>query len=490
VRPLHGMNANGSRSPKGHGAVGATKRFVALALVAAAVAAVAVLDGRAGRPAPSSSLQPVTLAAEAAPLSSQSSAWYCTGGSGPADPVAQSRLLLVNAGPRPDTAALEVVDAQGRRASRRLLVPARGQVDEVPGTLVAGTWLAATVEASAGGLTVAELVRGPSGWSVAPCASETSPSWYFADGSTQTGNSLWVSLYDPTADLAVVDLSFVTQSGPAAPAPYQGIVIPPGKVVTVTVGTYVQNQSSVATEVTARSGAVVAAELELFGRAGLSGMALRLGAPATAHAWLLPRAVDPTGGTSALSVLNPSGGTDRVRVDVHLRSGSVAPFEQVVGPESVWTLETSEQGRIPPGADYSVRVTASGPSGVVVDRDEAGPVGSPAPQWGAGGPLPVTSATVARRWVVPALAGVSTPGAPLLVAVENPEDRSVHVTVTTLGRPGVERVRRFRLAADALVTLPAGANPLLVTTNGPAAVSGDVSNTGEALVAVPAVPQA
>ena len=50
------------------------------------------------------------------------------------------------------------------------------------------------------------MVEGPSGWSEAPCASTTSTRWYFASGATSNGNSLYVSLFNPTTSVAVVDL--------------------------------------------------------------------------------------------------------------------------------------------------------------------------------------------------------------------------------------------------------------------------------------------
>jgi hypothetical protein len=458
--------------------------------VAALVAAGAVLNGVAARRPPASALPPASLASEAAPVRADSSSWFCAGGSGPSDPVAQPRLLLVNAGTRPVGGSLRVTDSRGRSATAPFSVPPHGQIDETPGRLVAGAWLATRVDALGGGLSAAELVDGPDGWSVAPCASETAPTWYFASGSTAPGDSLRLFLFDPGASLAVVDLSFVTSSGVATPAPYQGLVIGPGSLETVTVGTYVQDQAAVATVVRARSGTVVATALERDGAGGLSGLALWLGAPAPSTSWAVPRAADPSGGSGALSVFNPTPAAEHVRVDVRLPSGPVSPFEEVVGPESVWTLQTSAQLRIPPGTQFAALVTTARGEGVVVSREEALTGHAPVPQWASQSPTSAP-AVAARRWVVPAVG--PTPGArvPVVLGVENPGRRPVRVRVLALSRKGDHRIGGLLLGGGRFASLRAGTAPLVVTSSGAVAVVGDASGGAPAgLFDVPAVPQA
>lgn len=468
----------------------ALARIGAGAIVAALVAAGAVLDGLPARRPPASTLPPASLAAEAAPVRADSSSWFCAGGSGRSDPVAQPRLLLVNASRRTVRGSLRVTGTHGRAASAPFSVPARGQVDETPASLVPGAWLATRVDALGGGLTAAEMVQGPDGWSVAPCASQAATVWYFASGSTAPGDSLRLFLFDPGASLAVVDLSFVTSSGVEAPAPYQGLVIGPGSLETVTVGTYVQDRASVATVVRARSGTVVATALEHYGAGGLSGLALWLGAPAPSARWVVPRASDPSGGTGVLSVFNPTPAPEKVRVDVRLASGPVSPFEEVVAPQSVWSLETSAQLRIPPGTQFAALVSTARGAGVVVSREQAATGHAPLPQRTAQSPAPEAVAA-ARRWVVPAVGTSPAAKVPVVLGVENPGPRRVRVDVAALTRAGVRRIVRLVLAGGAFTSVRAGAAPLLVTASGPVAVVGDASGAAPpGLLVVPAVPQA
>lgn len=475
---------------------GGRARFPAIVMVAVLLAVGAVV-GHVASPRPARvRMQPAALAAEASPVGSESSSWYCPGALGAADPAVRMRLDLVNAGARAVRASIVVVNAEGRSAVSRVVIPAHAQIGETPGRLVTGTWLATRVDVAGGGVTASELVDSGGAESVAPCASEGSARWFFPTGSTARGSALRVAVYNPSSDLAVVDLSFVTPSGVTSPQPFQGLVVGPGRVSEVTVGRYVQNEPAVATVVSARSGAVVAGELQLYGPAGAAGVAIRLGAPSPSPVWDLPRSQDQVGGSSQLVIFNPSSRTEHVRVDVRLASGPVAPFTQVVGPDSVWDLQTGNELRIPPGVGYAMRVHASG-SGVVVARVGAGTPGGPGAQWGDGIVVPGVGTSTALRWVVPAVG--QAPGArggPLVVAVDNPGRRAVRVTLWWFSPSGARRVRHVRVGAGSFSQFGAGAGPLVVSADGPVAVEGQASLTaaggaGAGVdVGVPAVSQA
>ncbi len=473
---------------------GGRARIPAVAMVAVLLAAGVLVAHVASPRPPRIRLQPIALASEASPVGSQSSSWYCPGAPGPGGPTVGMHLDLVNAGARDVRATIVVVDARGRSAVSRVVVPAHAQIGETPGRLVSGAWVAARVNVAGGGVTASELVDAGGRQSVAPCASERSATWYFASGSTAQGSSLRVALFNPSTDLAVVDLSFVTTSGITSPQPFQGLVIDPGAVSAVTVGRYVQHRSAVATVVSARSGTVVAGELQLYGPGGAAGVAIRLGSPAPSPVWDVPCAEDAVGGTSELAVFNPSSQTEQVKVDVRLASGPVAPFTQVVGPHSVWNLETGDALRIPAGVVYAMRVRTTGP-GVVVARIGAGTPGSQTSQWADAIVVPSVATSTSLRWVVPAVR--QPPGAqraPLSVAVDNPGRRAVRVTLSWFSAPGVRRVRHVRVAGGSFSQLDGGPGPLVVAADAPVAVVGQspLPGAGGAGVGlgVPAVAQA
>ncbi|HEX3946401.1 MAG TPA: DUF5719 family protein, partial [Acidimicrobiales bacterium] len=330
-------------------------RWPVILLVVAVLVGAGLIDRAVTAPsvAPPSPVVP----AQAAPVDAQSSSWFCTGGSGTAGGIGNATLYLVNSGPTPVAGTVTVTNADGAVAARPVTVPARGQLTVVPSTIEQGTWLASRVDLDGGGVSVSELVSGADGWAQAPCSSITSASWYFASGATTDGDTLYVSLYNPTSTSAVVDLAFVTPKGITEPQPFEGVVVAPGQLKVAGVAGYVQDQASVATIVSARSGRVVATELEDHAVDGITGLSLRLGAPAAATRWYVPRTVDVTTGASGVTVLNPAKVPQRVTVHVELKSGSVAPFSEVLPADGTWGLATSQAPRIPANTTYAVAVT-------------------------------------------------------------------------------------------------------------------------------------
>ncbi len=277
------VTADGPRRPGNGRHSPAVRRLPVLVAVVASLVVAGLVDvAVSSTPA----MPAAAPAASGAPVGAESSAWYCAGGSGTAGGPAGATLFLVNSADRPVGATLTVSASSGASAAETLTVPAFGQTTAVPSALVQGPWLATKVDVDGGGVTVSQLVHGAQGWSEAPCASTTAPTWYFASGSTANGNLLFVSVYNPGATMAVVDLTFATPGGVVAPQQFQGLVLAPGAVATAEVASFVQNQAWVAAEVQARAGQVVADELSVR-QGAVSGLSLRLGSPSPEPVWYL-----------------------------------------------------------------------------------------------------------------------------------------------------------------------------------------------------------
>jgi len=448
---------------------------------------------------------PAIPASLAAPVGAESSSWYCAAGTGNPGGAAAGTLYMVNVGPHVVTGKMTVVNETGNSGTVAVSVPAGGEITAVPGDVVHGNWLSSTVALDGGGVTVSELVEGAAGWAEAPCASTTSPTWYFASGSTGNGSTLYVSLFNPTTTVAVVDLTFVTPEGLSMPPPFEGLVLAPGRMVVAGVASYVQDQPSFSTIVQARSGRVVAEEVEEHAVGGVSGLSLRLGAPAPEQRWILPRTVDVTGSTAEMVVLNPSSASQRVTVHVELPSGTVAPYVHELPSHTTWTLVTSGLIRIPLSTDYAVTVSSSGGPGVVVGRVVQSSSAGVVPQWGAVSAVPAVVATVpSERWVVPtavAPSPISVPEprvGPLALALENPGRRAVNMSVLEVTHSGdhlfghvpVLRIPPGSFTVVEPTTLePAGSHPLLLRSNGPLVAMEDGSPAGVAgVVSLAAIP--
>lgn len=470
----------------------ARRRVRLLLLVVALVAGLAVADGltgRAGTPVPARST--TSVFGEAVPSAeAESSAWFCVGAAS-AGAGAPGRLVLTNPTARVVSGTVSSVSAGGSGGTTEVSVPAHGQTSAVPAQVASSSWEAATVLFDGGGVGVSETVVGPLGWSMAPCASSTSSTWYFAHGSTASGATLSLSLYNPSRAEAVVDVTLDSASaGQVRPPAYQGIGVPAGSLVVENIGDHLLSDPSVATEVSTSSGTVVAAELQLTLNAGSAGASLLLGAGARETEWDFPQNEDAAAGNTVFHVFNPSDGEALVsaKVNVPGESGN-GPISIRVPPHSVSDLVAHSEPQIPSSTSYAIRFASAGDIGIVVDREVVSPPGSPAPQVGEVHGFPGGVRRVLLPAVIPP--GVGAPD----LAISDLSSRPVTVTVESVvrGVPLAGLDLRVVQPGESLVTTPGvapqiGAVPLVVTASGPVAVELDGAPAGMAgAVVVPAL---
>ncbi len=451
------------------------------ALVVAAVVVVGVGILSLALPAPTPPPPPsFGDGVQVAPADAQLSSLFCASGAGvDAGAGATDTVVLTNTTPSVVHGVMTVVDVAGPTSVRRnVVVPARGTADLVPASGLPAGDTAATFSFAAGGVTGTMVIGGPGGWSTAPCASAVAPQWDFAGGSTASG-LLDLSLYNPTAAQAVVDVSFLTPSGSLlAPQAYQGITLAPGQLVVAELGNYVQNQSEVATLVQSSSGDVVATELDKLAVPTGTGLALMAGTPEPATTWRFAQTTAVQGGNVVLVVANPGQSPVTADVSVGLSAATVTPHQLVVAPLGVATLTVSAVAGWPLGSPYSLTISASSP--IIVGRSVAAPSGTASPQAG----LTRGTTVKATSWLV---VGPGSPGNPLVagatirsLAVADPESTPVEVTVVPLagGRP----VAQARVTGDGVVVFGAaavgGLHPLVVEASGPVVVEGDVGPSG------------
>jgi len=289
----------------------------------------------------------------------ESSAWYCTGQSTTAGQLAPGSIILTNTGTRTVKGTIDAVTDTGARVATPVAVPARRQlVPDIP-TPKSGTWISEAVTLSGGGVAVSQTLQGSSGWAEAPCQSSTSQQWYFPSGVTTGTNALFVSLFNPTSTPDVVDLSFATAQGVVHPINFQGIVLHSGQTQVESIAPFVQDQASIATTVSTRTGRLVASELQLLTGNG-SGLAIVPGSPQLEREWVIPRSAEVSEGSSSIDVFNPGPTAEEVTIRTALGSGPLSPFSARVSADSTWVLSTSAETRIPVGDPYSAVIEATG----------------------------------------------------------------------------------------------------------------------------------
>jgi len=452
---------------------GRTAAIVTVAVVVLGVAAVSAL-------APPPAASPTPAAGDGvgvAPADAHTSSLFCVTGAGAdAGAGAATTVSLVN---DTGTAAIGVESAVGTAGGSpvrtQVVVPARGVITVNPAAGIASGATASTFSFARGGVTGTAVVSGPQGWSVAPCVTQVSSQWDFAGGSTSSG-LLDLSLYNPTAASAVVDVTFLTADGTVLdPQAYQGIALGSGQVVDETLGAYVQNQGVVSTLVQATSGAVVATELDQIAVPAGSGLALVNGTPGPSTTWRFPQTTAVTGGSVTLAIANPGGSPVTANVAAGLPGATVEPHQLNVPARSVATYAVSSVAGWPLGSPYSLTVSATGP--VVVGRTVIAPPGGSPPQAG----IATGTTGSATSWLV---AGPGAPGLPSApsggiasLAVANPGASTVDVRVRALGAA----------RSLAVASVPAGSvtvfgsaqvgglRPLIVTASGPVVVGAEGS---------------
>ncbi len=424
-----------------------------------------------------------------APAGSYSSSAFCSAGTGTA---ATSTIYLTNSTRSVVNGTVTAVGPAGSggvvpTVRRSVTVPALGTEAVNPAEGLPAGSNAAAFAFSGGGVVASQVVSGPDGWSTAPCASQIAPQWAFAGGATTSGNTLTLSLFNPAATEAVVNVSFITDKGFETPQQYQGLVVGPGQLLEENVGDYVQDATAVATMVEAQAGGLVSTEFQQWSSGASGGLSLRLGSPAPSTTWRLAQTTALPQSTVYLYLANPGQAAATATIALGLSSGSVVPHRVVVPPVSIVTFPASGTPGLPQQTPYALTVTSTAP--LVVGRSVEAPPGSTPPVWGSSS----ATTTVATRWLVTAPGTPSTPGTPgasvSSLAVADPGPAAAQVEVTALG--GSRPVAMFTVAPNEVavlgpkqvgglstLTVSAGQPVNVEEDSGPSGAPGVVSSTG------------
>jgi hypothetical protein len=419
-------------------ASGGTARRGPILVVLLVVLVAAIGFNAAGRGSTTTdAVRSVPVAASIPPADARSSAWYCAAGTAAPGGNADETVFVTNLTARPVRADVIVqIDADNAK-SRRVDVPARSRVPVRVVEIATAPGPGVVVESIDGPVIVEHEIRNGAHVAAGPCARQAASTWYLPAGTTVKGTQQWLSLFDPFADDAIVDVSFLTDAGPQAPQALQGLVVPRRTKIVVAVHDNVQRQALVAAQVRTRIGRVVAEQSLLFdGTSGRFGMTLALGAPASASDWFLPAGLWAPG-PDAMVVANPGGAAATVTVEVLLDGEARLTPSQVQLPDhSVVSVDLLS--RVPPNTSFWVRVHSDQP--VVAAQTMSNAVASTtAPA------APVLS----TRWAF-ASARSSVPATDLLVAA-NPTARPVSLHVEAVSAGTVAPV-----AGDVALSIPPG----------------------------------
>jgi hypothetical protein len=230
------------------------------------------------------------------------------------------------------------------------------------------------------GVAVSETVRDGRGLVATPCAPGSATSGFTASGVTSGSSSTWVSVFDPTAAPAVVNVAVGTGSGLVQPAAYQGLSVPPRSSVLVDVGRYVPLRSHVAVAATATVGRVVVGSLtavDAHVSTGLlgpghsyqeAGQALAVGIGRPLSSWEM--ALGPTGpaDAEAARIFDPGSRPTSVMLESLVPGSTPATLRVAVAPGQTLTVDAPAPSDRAASAGVLL-VRSSGGVGIVVAHE-------------------------------------------------------------------------------------------------------------------------
>ena len=331
----------------------------------------------------------------AAPAGALSSSWFCVGGTAEAGSGADGVVEVANPTDHPATGTVTVMPVSGQPSTAPVAVEPMSVTRLRLRDVVEAPWAAAVVDLDSGQVAAELVVHSSTESDATPCSSRASDRWHFADGVTAKDASLALSLFNPFPEDAIVDLSFSTDQGRAAPAAFRPIVVPARTLVIRDIGQHVRRRNAISTEVSVRTGRVVAAQTQTRTAAGKAGLSVSLGSPSLGSTWHFPNGVVTDGVGEHYAVSNPGGREATVLFQVILDEGVAEDFERAVPARGRLDVVLNEEVGVPRGVGHSTTVRSLDGVPVVVARTLE--YGAPALQAGRADTLGARRAVA--RWL-------------------------------------------------------------------------------------------
>jgi hypothetical protein len=428
----------------------------------------------------------------AAPAAALSSSWFCGGATDDKQGKAPGQLVVTNAGGTAIEGTAKIMASNGHSTAESFRVGPSGHAT-VPETVPGGaSWVGATVDLQGGQASVEQQITGSLGASVTPCATTGSQTWYFTSGATLVNASVELLLLNPYPADAVADLSFTTNQGVEEPGDFQGLVVPANGMLAVDLGSHLRRRSQIATTVSVRTGSLVVWKTDIVTpptkgqatigslagatapdpAAPIGGAAVTLGSPSAGTQWIWPEGDSGNGFDERYSIYNPGTATAQVSLSIGLEAGTAEPVDLTVAPDTVTTVVSSSEARIPAGVGHFAKVSSINGVPVVAERTLA--VGRPS-RFSGLGEIPGIR-TTAPAWLVgQAATSAKTQG---YLVINNPGTSPVRVSVDAMAGG-----RTAPLGTLAPFTIPVGKRAsILINKDAPAGQALVVRGSGPIVV--------
>lgn len=458
-------------------------RWLVFIILAGLLASMAVLDRDVGPdarvPFGQQRVSPMPIADRADVFAST---WYCAAGTATEKGAANLTVVVANAEETKASGSITWYPVDAKPVVTPLSIPATGSVSLNAIDAVTSPVVSAVVDVRGGGIAVEHVVSGTRGASVAPCASDASPTWYFANGTTERDAEEVLALFNPFPDDAIVDITFATEEGREEPGALSGLPVAAGTTTLVNVHDNARRSAVVATSVVARSGRLIVDRIQSFnGDLERHGVSLTLGAPELAAAWTFPLGFWTDGLTQHWHVFNPSDREAEVSLEIIPEEGDpIEPIDLTVPAQT--QLVVDADGKVPAGVAHTSTIVSLNGVPVVAERSlDARPPAERGRGWSSalGSPLARPS------WVLPLGEVSGNTDEWIVVHNPNPEEVTLSVTALTGGQVlAIEGLQDLEVAPGGSIALRLGDHiqrsplPLLVEANGDIVVERDLYRVG------------
>ena len=347
----------------------------------------------------------------------ESTAIYCTGLSGASGGL-EGHVALLNTSGAVRTLSIQVVSNTGQRRTTTMRLGARATSNVVPDFKLKGSSYAVAVVVDGGGVVAEEITQNATG--EVPCSTSGVTQWYGSGFDTLVGSRAALSLYNPTATPAVLNATFYTSSGIAAPASFQGFSVAAHSQAELNLGSQIVNASNVGVAISVVRGSLDVVGVQKSGDV----VSLDPGSTVAAGESWFPRVTTVGHSVVQLRIANPNSQPATVTLTIDLSPFRVAPQTVTVPAYSSSDVAITPNSAIPEAGYASVHVNSSAPViSSLATGTSAGLRLSP-----AGSPT--------DRYLVADFAGTGFNSA----TITNTLSRTVGVTFTTVASSGTPSV--------------------------------------------------
>jgi hypothetical protein len=459
------------------------RRILSTVLVVGVLVAVVAIDRQGGKKSAGASGGLVSLSGFPQEVSGSriSTSWFCPGAAA-GDGLDAANVVLSNPGEVELTASITFLSGNIAE-SKTVVVPARSQLDvdvlrgQTVGVIVPVVEIIGPV-----GTVEQELIYA-AGDVTSQCVTQTSDTWYFADGFTAQGSSQRIALINPYPETAVVNMAYTTSAGRRTPSVLQGIVLPARTVKSISMSDVgATNESKIAVQVIATTGQIVASRMQHYLGGGRLGYSTTVGAPTALGEWWFTSGRTGAQVTEQLVVFNPSNRAAQVNVSffgagitngipIDQPTEAALPSQAVDIPAGgIVTINTDSIADLPKG-DHAMLVSALNSTRLVVEHVLSQQTNTSAFTAIVNG---IPAGLLSEKWRIPSGLGK---GARNAISILNTTAVDGTFTVSAVGPGGVRELPGFidvPLGAASLVSLdvPDGVSDgeVIITASVPVAV--------------------